>query len=32
MGNALATKNDQLLAIARRDYSKYAKDLQEMLE
>lgn len=32
MGNALATRNDQLLEIARNDYAKYSKDLQNMLE
>ncbi|VXD10881.1 hypothetical protein [Marinoscillum sp. 108] len=32
MGNALATRNDQLLEIARNDYDKYSKDLQNMLE
>lgn len=32
MGTALATRNDQLLEIARKDYDKYSKDLQKMLE
>jgi len=32
MGTALATRNDQLLKIARNDYDKYSKDLQKMLE
>lgn len=32
IGTALATRNDQLLEIARKDYDKYSKDLQKMLE
>ena len=32
IGTALATKNDQLLGIARTDYEKYSKELEEMLK
>jgi hypothetical protein len=32
MGTALATNNDQLLELARKDYDKYSKELSEMLK